>query len=271
MGNGPLQPMSTGELLDRTFTLFRREFWLFVGIMVLPQVLILPAKVVQVALPFLARSGGASPIIVVFGIVAVLLYLTGGIVGILAQGAALFAASEIQVGRATSIRQAYSKVRGKLWPLINTGMIYVLAVAGGFLLLLIPGVWLLLRGALVFQIATLEDVKGLAALRRSIALTKGSAGHIFLVWIFVFIIAIVAAAIFQFPATLLLPAPWSATIGSMGAGIAGVLAGPVAAIAFTLVYFDQRVRKEAFDLQVMMAALDQPTPTPGSVPPPIPL
>lgn len=34
------------------------------------------------------------------------------------------------------------------------------------------------------------------------------------------------------------------------------LAGPLGTIAFSLVYFDERVRKEAFDLQVMMTALD---------------
>jgi uncharacterized membrane protein YciS (DUF1049 family) len=34
------------------------------------------------------------------------------------------------------------------------------------------------------------------------------------------------------------------------------LVGPLASIAFSLVYFDERVRKEAFDLQLMMATLD---------------
>jgi len=43
--------------------------------------------------------------------------------------------------------------------------------------------------------------------------------------------------------------------------LAGALAGPIATIALSLVYFDQRVRKEAFDLQLMMAAVD------GTLPP----
>jgi hypothetical protein len=34
------------------------------------------------------------------------------------------------------------------------------------------------------------------------------------------------------------------------------LVGPLATIAFSLVYFDERVRKEAFDLQLMMTTLD---------------
>jgi hypothetical protein len=36
------------------------------------------------------------------------------------------------------------------------------------------------------------------------------------------------------------------------------LVGPLATIAFSLVYYDERVRKEAFDLQLMMMTLDAP-------------
>lgn len=46
--------------------------------------------------------------------------------------------------------------------------------------------------------------------------------------------------------------------GAVAGFIAGVLTGPLATIAMSLVYYDERVRKEAFDLQLMMAALDGP-------------
>jgi hypothetical protein len=36
------------------------------------------------------------------------------------------------------------------------------------------------------------------------------------------------------------------------------LVGPLATIAFSLVYYDQRVRREAFDLELMMTTLDVP-------------
>jgi hypothetical protein len=36
------------------------------------------------------------------------------------------------------------------------------------------------------------------------------------------------------------------------------LVGPLATIVFSLLYYDERVRKEAFDLQLMMQALDAP-------------
>ena len=36
------------------------------------------------------------------------------------------------------------------------------------------------------------------------------------------------------------------------------LVGPLITIAFALVYYDERVRKEAFDLQLMMTTIDAP-------------
>jgi len=38
--------------------------------------------------------------------------------------------------------------------------------------------------------------------------------------------------------------------------ISECLVGPLATIAFSLIYYDERVRKEAFDLQLMMMTLD---------------
>ena len=54
MSSADLRPLSLGELLDRTFTLYRNHFWLFVGIMAVPQLLILAIGLVGVAIGSLA-------------------------------------------------------------------------------------------------------------------------------------------------------------------------------------------------------------------------
>ena len=43
----PLRPMSTGEILDRTFNLYRNNFVLFAGIAVLPPALMLVVQLIQ--------------------------------------------------------------------------------------------------------------------------------------------------------------------------------------------------------------------------------
>jgi hypothetical protein len=52
-----LRALSLGELLDRTFSYYRQHFWLFVGIMALPQVL-------GVALTLVSRVLEPAPLIV---------------------------------------------------------------------------------------------------------------------------------------------------------------------------------------------------------------
>jgi len=43
-----LRPLSIGEILDRTFTLYRRYFLLFVGISAIPQILVLAFRLAQI-------------------------------------------------------------------------------------------------------------------------------------------------------------------------------------------------------------------------------
>jgi hypothetical protein len=46
----------------------------------------------------------------------------------------------------------------------------------------------------------------------------------------------------------------------VGTFISTSLVGPLATIALTLIYYDQRVRKEGFDLQLMMSTMQPGTP-----------
>src|SRR5579864_5418668 len=43
-----LKPMSLSELLDRTFTLYRNRFWVFCGLMIIPEIAILACSLVLV-------------------------------------------------------------------------------------------------------------------------------------------------------------------------------------------------------------------------------
>jgi hypothetical protein len=46
------------------------------------------------------------------------------------------------------------------------------------------------------------------------------------------------------------------TLAYLAGFIAGSTAGPLATIGLSLLYYDERVRKEAFDLQLMILSLD---------------
>ena len=269
MTNLDLRPMSLGELLDRTFTVYKGNFWLFATIMLLPNLFILVARVfLPVAGALGTRpAGAAAPISPAASGVAVLAAIVFGIVylamNVAAQAATVFAVSDIYLGRTTGVRQAYSRVRGKIGRMILLLIMIGLAVMGGMLLLIIPGLIVICRTAVAIPAAMLENVSARQALQRSFNLTKGFAMSIFLVFLFVFFLVYLATFIFQFPILLAagslakvqtLPLGM-AILSHLGAFISGVLVGPIATIAFALIYYDLRVRKEAFDLEVLMAAL----------------
>ena len=269
-----LRPLSIGEILDRTFSLYRRNFLLFIGISALPQLLVLALRLVQVAImptktavvpppsgefqavsPFFTVAGVAG--IIVLAVVGVIVYF---IAYLFAQGATVYAVSELYLGRPTTIGQSLSRVWGELLSLFVLLIFYFVILLFSFILLFFPAIYMACRLCVSVPAALLEDLGPLDSLRRSFALTKDNAGRAFLILLLYAVI--LYAAIFLFaipigigvasaahdPATLRM---WTALM-QVGNFIAGVLVTPVLTIAASIFYFDLRVRKEAFDLQLMM-------------------
>jgi hypothetical protein len=68
-----LRPLSLGEILDRTFTLYRRYFLLFLGISAIPQLLVLAFQLVQDEFP---QTGALNLVMLaVLMIISLLSYL----------------------------------------------------------------------------------------------------------------------------------------------------------------------------------------------------
>lgn len=316
-----LRPLTLGELLDRTFTYYREHFWLFVGIMAVPETV---AVALNLGQTFFATASISLPsqdpnqaVRQVTGMVSayiafMALFLVGhSVIYAVALGGTTFAVSEVHLGRQITIRGAFAKLRGKVVRLISTYFLGILVMLGayavvffatflvvflmstfvvlflgrsqglqilvGFLALVAflagfaGGTLFLLRFSVAISALVLENGGPWQSLKRSYALTQGYVSRIFLVLLLMLVIIVVLAAIFQGPffiaasmlgfplgaAPIWLRVPWV-----LSAGIGGSLAGPFLMIALALVYYDARVRKEGFDLQLMMAAID-PSWTPG--------
>jgi len=58
MSQVDLRPLSMGELLDRTFSLYRRHFPLFIGIAAIPHLLVLALQRAQLQLQSVLRFTG---------------------------------------------------------------------------------------------------------------------------------------------------------------------------------------------------------------------
>lgn len=287
-----LRPISLGELLDRTFTLYRNHFLLFVTIMMVPYLFGLALNLANQALQGAAAAGpsGSDGTVVIAGpsrnegvmvMVSAVAVMLVGLVGFLlsfgvAQAATVFAVSKVYMGQPTTVRESFAQVKGRIGRALNVSVTIWIRIILGFLLFFAPGVLLACRYSMTMPAAMLEDIKTTPALRRSVALAENSYGRILLIFILFVVLSYVSAFLLQAPFLVAIfffavqgdPPQWLLTLAAIGEFAGSTLVGPVGAIAFTLLYYDERVRKEAFDLQLMMQALDQASPSPGSAAPP---
>jgi len=271
VANLDLRPLSLGEILDRTFTLYRRNFPLFLGITALPHLLILAFNLAQTFFLRGAKTAvapgadqfqsGASGGLMGFGILGVIIGIVVYMVALLfAQGGTIYAVSDLYLGRPTSIGSALGRMRGQLGTLFLVTILSALAVGGATLLLIIPGIYVACRLIICVPAALLEDRGASQSLERSFALTKDNAGRAFVIYFLYFVMLYAAMMLFMFTFALMVglsmknPAAmqsWMA-VSQVGNFIAQILVTPFLMIAASVFYYDLRVRKEAFDLQHMM-------------------
>jgi hypothetical protein len=279
-----LRPLSIGQLLDRTFSLYRRNFLLFAGISALPNLLVLALQLVQVILmpakmgvarPTVQELQGGSPVFTTVGVGGIILLALVGIIVyfvayLFSQGATVYAVSELYLGRATTIGQSLSRVRGELGSLFGVILLNGLVTGLCFLLLIIPGIYMACRLCVCIPAALLENLGPRDSLERSYKLTKDNAGRAFLILLLYVVILYASLLLFGIPLEIGIQSAahnpsmlrvWTALL-QVGNFIATVLVTPVFTIATSIFYFDLRVRKEAFDLQLMMNPQTSGVPAP---------
>jgi membrane-anchored glycerophosphoryl diester phosphodiesterase (GDPDase) len=139
-----------------------------------------------------------------------------------------------------------------------------LVVGLGFLFMVIPGVILAVGLALAIPAVVLEPRSASAALSRSWELTRGSRWRIFalgvtlLVLLYVPVIAIsgLVAVLIPTGAGPSFAASSVSTIVALAiAGVIQLFIYPLFYCVLTVTYYDLRVRKEGFDLELLASSL----------------
>jgi hypothetical protein len=144
-------------------------------------------------------------------------------------------------------------------------MIIVGAASAIFILLLIPAaiysILMGLRYSLAIPSCVVENLKARVAIRRSIDLARGSWGRIFLLALLIGVIKFVLVmvtqifvlvAAFKHPGQL--PGPGISALSQVIGFFTNTFLGPIWAAGITLFYYDQRVRREGYDIEWMMQA-----------------
>jgi hypothetical protein len=261
-----LRPLGTGELLDRTFSLYRSHFGLFVGIFALPYMVVLAFQLV--GLVFQSSSPKLSNILLsaTWSVGAGLLAL---LVSAVSQAATVVAVSNLHLERPANVTDSFRAVKGQVLGVLGLSLLVNLAAGCGLVALIVPGVLLWIMWSLAVPVKVLEHQGVFDSMSRSMELTKGDWGRIFVIGLLIVALKVGVSSLLQWP--ILIAAGFSIRGGvqqmSVGwqvallasAFVATSLVGGLATIAFSVVYYDERVRKEAFDLQLMMTTLDAPT------------
>jgi hypothetical protein len=268
-----IRPMNLGEILDGALAVYRRHFSLLVQLGVLA--LWLPAALAI----YVQLSGGQLE----HPVLAVLAGLIQYLGGLLLTAAAIRVISDTYLGRPPQLRDAVALGAAKVWPLVIVGFGYalVLAVCAGvvgiFAALVIPllartgglvavvaavalvggGVWFVLyvacAYALTTQVVVLEELAtSFDAFARSWDLTRGFRRKVLATAaVAILIFSLPSAAVGVLAEVLRQPAPPLGQALTVLAALLPIVMTPLLSCVFTLMYYDLRVRREAFDLQVL--------------------
>ena len=131
-----LRPMSVGELLDRSFFLYRKHFLLFVGIAALPHAVTLAFQLGGVVL----RSQMAAGFLgwtLMWSLATMVCYLA---VAAASQGATVMAVSNVHLDRPTSVAESFASIKGRIFYLSMIMIGVGIGISVGFILLIVPGI-----------------------------------------------------------------------------------------------------------------------------------
>jgi hypothetical protein len=300
----PLRPLNLGGILDRGIQIFRAQPVLFFGLGAIPGLAQLGSALAAVH-PRTTTDPNAAHILAVLASygAALVFWVAKLVLQAVATAAICLAASRVQFGEAVSVQSAFGAFTskgGRLvgltflqgiyagWPFIIAAFIAVPMATSGASIFLQAPVWILgavpcialyTRYALAFPATAIEDVPAQSAIQRSISLGKGARWRIcggFLVPL-VPAIALGAGAgalieIFKKHSPLLAGSPLGvAGINGLVQLFVALVFTPFSAIVLTLLYYDQRIRREGYDIEQMMAAAGlNPLPTPPAPDAPVP-
>lgn len=279
------EPMSVGRIFDRAFLIYRNNFLRFVTIVAIievPLALLSAASSSWVETKAPARqpttferamSSQDTPLTTrrydsrdetpsAFGLVGRALALLLGLVGtMLCQAALIKNVSEAYLGNEITIGQAYRFALPKAFTLIVATICVGLVTGLGFILLIVPGVIFGLWFYLTVPAIVVENHSVTAGMSRSKVLAAGNLGKIFAVGLLSGLLAYVimlplgfcggfiGAIVFRESEML------RSSLGYLMTTLGQILAMPISASASILLYYDLRIRKEGFDLQMLAQSM----------------
>lgn len=261
-----LKPLDYGAMLDELFDLYKKNFLLLsgiTGIIYLPFTTLYYFHFMSLMTSLQSRQGPRMYDIVGFGLV-LLLYVPASF---LVTAATTWAVSNSYLGNRSTILGSYKAVFKRIIPFALTMTLSSLLLMAGTIACCIPGIVIFFVISFVSEVFIIEGKQYVEAINRSYQLVKGEWVKVLVFGIITNLLVTTIAAVLTAPfsiAQVFSKTPMTGSFSVMQGftqGIAQTLVMPLQIIAFVLLYYDIRIRKEGFDIEMLAAGLDNPTPT----------
>ena len=244
-----IRELKLGEILDQAVNLTKDHFGILLGI---TGVLLIPFEaiggLIQVAKtpvlpPNPTREQVMAANVAVLPVTIPVALLLAYVIIPITNAALIYAISNAYLEKPISLGESFKKAAQRILALIGTWFLVFLAIMGGLILCIIPGILAAFWFALATQVVVIEGVGGFPALKRSRQLMAGNIGTIVVLGL---LIGLINGGLTF--AVALIPQPYVRVVGT--AIIAGVLT-IFASAAFVVFYFSCRCKHEQFDLALL--------------------
>ncbi len=257
-----------GEILDAAVAIYRAQFGALVRIIA---IVVVPVQIlnVLVSLSSLPSTSSASSVFDARGTIWVPLAgnLVTNIIVLLSTAFATAAVTSLVADVYVSANQMTARRSlGVAWhrlgPVLGLALLVSLLVLAGSAMCLVPGIWLQVSLAVAMPAMILEQTKVSPAISRSFALVKGRwwacAGVHYLGSLLTVVVSLslTGALAYAVHAAHVHGDLANAIVGGVTGLVASLLTVPFLACAVVVLYFDLRIRKEGFDVQMALHHLD---------------
>jgi hypothetical protein len=248
------RPMGIGEILSTAFQLYQRHWRTLLAI---AAVVVVPFTLLQYLLGDQLRTRGevtshgvvetATWAVGIAGLVAA---LAGVVMFLVLTGAITRAVAAEVAGEDPGVEQSYRFGFHRLWSVLLVSVLVGLAIIGGLILFIIPGIYIGIRLCVSIETLVVEGRRGTQAMGRSFELVGGHWWHAFGI--------LVVAGLLTGVVNAVITAPFGNTgwfVQAVAAAVATVVTLPYGVLVGVLLYLDLRARKENLTLEQLRADL----------------
>ena len=247
------RPRSNSEILDAAFEIYRRHFSVFVAMSVFAAI---PGAISSyIAEPALSlqQPGGLFNSALVSSLALFIAPFT--------EGSMTCAASSAYLGKPVdfeqSVRSAFSHAGWLFVAMVRKWVLMLL----GLTFFLVPGLIVFKRYFALPMTVLFEDNSAGAAVARSRSLSDGNGRRIFSLNGGVFVFSLIVTLTLEQTITSFS----HGAIAAVGQLLVNAAVSPFGTIVATLLYYDIRIRREGYDIELMAQALDADSPIPSPV------